>query len=213
MRLDDNGVQVVSECSCMVKRRCISNAQNSGMGALLECTFDNFQCAARWRKSILSSVKSYVEQHKANWLAMLGQSGSGKTHLCSAVANTFLSQGFQVVYMQWVVDVKELKRFAMDDTEYARLFYKYAYAQVLYIDDLFKGKYTEADVTIAFEIINYRDNQGKLTIISSEKYIDELLDIDVALAGRIKKRCDNFVINISRDESRNYRLWGDADDR
>ena len=93
-------------------------------------------------------------------------------------------------------------------------------AEVLYIDDLFKGgrdmdgNYkppTPADINAAFEIINYRYNSPDLiTIISSERILAELNDIDEAIAGRIaeKSKPNGYCINLKRDAEKNWRMKG-----
>lgn len=54
---------------------------------------------------------------------------------------------------------------------------------VFYIDDFIKETVTDADINIAFELLNARYNDHeKLTIISTEKSIDE------ALGSRIYER-------------------------
>ena len=70
---------------------------------------------------------------------------------------------------------------------YSRLLTPFKTVPVLYIDDLFKteaGKLpTTADVNIAFEIINHRYiNPDYITVISTEKTMDELIAIDEAVA-------------------------------
>ena len=103
----------------------------------------------------------------------------------------------------------------MDSEPRAEMVERFKKAHVLYIDDLFKtgknrdgivGRPTEADVTMAFEIIIYRyNNPDTLTIISSEWTQDDLLDIDEAVGGRIFERAGASGISIAKDRSRNYR--------
>lgn len=201
----------VKECECKVKRECIQNARRSGMGGtMLAKSFENFETDKPWQRSIHDKVKGYAEKVVAGsngWLAVLGQSGIGKSHLCLAAANLFLEKGARVVYMTWNDSVKEMKRNATDDEKYSALFDRYATAEVLYIDDLFKGKVTETDVTIAFEIINRRYMDEKLiTIISSELLLNDLLGIDEAVAGRILERAGNDIVQIKKDPAKNYRV-------
>jgi DNA replication protein DnaC len=82
---------------------------------------------------------------------------------------------------------------------------------VLYIDDFFKtesGKLpTTAEINIAFEILNFRYNNPDLvTIISSEKGMSELLEIDEATGSRIFERSKDYSISIAKDKNKNYRL-------
>lgn len=79
-------------------------------------------------------------------------------------------------------------------------------ADVLYIDDFFKGKISETDKTLAFDIINYRYNNSLVTIISSELLLQELIDVDAAIAGRIKQMSADYIVQIAYDDERNYRL-------
>lgn len=200
----------VKDCKCKAKRECVQHARESGMGGtMLQKSFENFDVSKPWQKSFCDKVKTYAEKVVAGdngWLAVLGQSGIGKSHLCLAAANMFLDKSARVIYMTWNNAVKEMKRNATDDEKYSTLFDRYATADVLYIDDLFKGKVTETDVTIAFELINRRYlDETLVTIISSELLLSDLLKIDEAIAGRIMERAGDNIIQIKKDPSKNYR--------
>ena len=86
----------------------------------------------------------------------------------------------------------------------------YKRTDCLYIDDLFKTKkgasVTPADVNLAFEILNYRYINDMLTIISSEKTLREILDIDEAVGSRIYEMAQGYILNISADPAKNYRM-------
>lgn len=86
---------------------------------------------------------------------------------------------------------------------------------VLYIDDLFKtggdrstdkATPTPADINLAFEIINSRYIKNSITIISSERSLEEITSISEAIGGRINERCGDYRINIAKDKNKNYRL-------
>jgi DNA replication protein DnaC len=78
--------------------------------------------------------------------------------------------------------------------------------QVLYIDDFFKGKITEADINAMFELLNYRYINRLQTIISSELMFDAIMNVDQAIAGRIKQQAGEFLIQITKDNGKNFRL-------
>lgn len=204
--ITDEGEEYSRECSCIPKRRSIRYARESGLGELLQKRIEEFTVTQAWQNQMLNFTRQYIASEKNNWFCALGQSGCGKTHLCSAVANVFLHLGKQTVYMVWNLAAKELKQLSMD-SEYTKVFERYASAQVLYIDDFLKGKITEADLNLAFELINARYNQKELiTIISSEMLLTELAGKDAAIAGRIKERCGPYVIQIGRDPKKNFRF-------
>ena len=76
------------------------------------------------------------------------------------------------------------------------------------IDDLLKGKNSEADVNILFEIINHRYFKNMPMVISTEKGIDELLDFDEGTMSRVIEMARGHQIEIVGREY-NYRLYGE----
>jgi DNA replication protein DnaC len=156
---------------------------------------------------------AYAE-HPEGWLLFCGQPGSGKTHLCTAIARHRLLAGDEVRYMAWRDKVTEIKALSLDNDRRAELLQLYKTVQILYIDDLFKigraadgtATPTAADVGIAFEILNARYINHLTTIISTEKTPQELVEIDEATGSRIIEMAGGNVYAISRNTSRNYRL-------
>jgi DNA replication protein DnaC len=204
-----------TDCKCAEIRRSILRMKRSGLKDIIkDYTFDKFLDTEPWQKAIKEAAMEYAENPEG-WFALCGQSGSGKTHLCTAICREFLLSGKKVVYMLWRDEIVRIKEAAQSgDSSLQEILEKYKTADVLYIDDLFKtgkDKFNEvvkpsvADINYAFEIINYRYNNPKLmTIISSELSEEELLDIDEAIGGRIYERAKTFTIAKSRD--RNYRI-------
>lgn len=204
----------IRECTCMDVRRSIQRMKKSGLKNIIkDYTFDKFEASEGWQKTIKDAALAYAA-NPSGWFFIGGQSGSGKSHICTAICREFLLGGKTVRYMLWRDDIVKIKAVANDAEEYGRLIDPFKKTPVLYIDDLFKtGKGadgykqqpTAADVNVAFEIINYRYNNPQLlTLISSECTADDLLQIDEATAGRILERAKVFSLN--PDMKRNYRL-------
>jgi DNA replication protein DnaC len=107
--------------------------------------------------------------------------------------------------MQYREAITALKQNMLDEYYYQREISKYKNATVLLIDDLFKGKITETDINIMFEIINYRYLKGSPMIVSSEYTSDKLLNIDEAIGSRIIEQCDGRMIEFI-GKSFNHRL-------
>jgi DNA replication protein DnaC len=203
------------DCKCAEIRRSIMRMKRSGLKDIIkDYTFDKFEDTEPWQKAIKEAAMAYAENPEG-WFALCAQSGSGKTHLCTAICREFLLAGRKVVYMLWRDEIVRIKEAAKgDDSSLQDILEKYKSADVLYIDDLFKTgkdkfdavvKPSVADINYAFEIINFRYNNPKLlTIVSSELSEEELLDIDEAIGGRIYERAKTFTIAKSRD--RNYRI-------
>lgn len=203
-----------TECKCAEIRNSIMRMKRSGLKDIIkDYTFDKFEDPEPWQKAIKSAAVEYAKNPEG-WFFLGGQSGAGKTHLCTAICREFLLAGKRVKYMLWRDDIVRIKGAVTDSEEYSKIIDEYKRIDVLYIDDLFKTgkaadnsvqKPTGADINVAFEIINFRyNNPSLLTIISSELTEDDLIDIDEAIGGRIYERSKAFTIGKSRD--RNYRI-------
>lgn len=213
-REDGTFYQTCVECKCAEVRRSIMRMKRSGLKDIIkDYTFDKYDDSEPWQRTIKAAAMEYAKNPEG-WFFLGGQSGAGKTHLCTAICREFLLAGKRVHYMLWRDDIVKIKGAVTDSEEYSSLIDKYKKVDVLYIDDLFKtGKNqnqskqmpTSADVNVAFEIINYRyNNPSLLTIISSELTEPEMLDIDEAVAGRIFERAKS--ISIAKNRDRNYRI-------
>ncbi len=212
----EDGSIFTQECDCMRIRRCIWKMEDSGLkNVIREKTFDTYQDAEPWQAAIKRGARAYADKPEG-WLLLCGQSGSGKTHLCTAVCRHRLLAGDEVRYMPWRDDIAALKSMSLDSERRQQTIDGLKKAQILYIDDLYKvgraadgsSNPTGADVSLAFELLNYRYNNRLSTIISTEKTPEELLQIDEAAGGRIMEMAKGQIYSIKRDTSRNYRLRG-----
>lgn len=207
---------VSRDCKCAEIRRTIKRMEKSGLKNIIrDYTFSKYDDTEDWQKTIKAAAMEYAK-NPSGWFFIGGQTGAGKTHICTAICREFLLSGKSVKYMLWRDDIVKIKGCANDAQAYSKLIDEYKRVEVLYIDDLFKtGKGpdgnkqqpTGADVNAAFEILNYRYNDPKLvTIISSECTVNDILDIDEAVGGRIFEKAKVFSLN--RDRKKNYRLRG-----
>lgn len=205
MIMHDDGS--ISMCSCQRVRESLRRLRELGLAAAADrLTFDRFRACEPWQQTMLSRAQSFAESDVPGWLFLGGQSGCGKTHLCTASAVRLLHRGFPLHYMRWMNDSARLKALALDAAR-DRMMTQLIAAPVLYIDDLFKSPPTQADLHIAFELLDARYcDPSKRTIISSERTLDDLMRIDEAIAGRILERCgDDFLLSIPRSAPRNFR--------
>lgn len=95
----------------------------------------------------------------------------------------------------WREMAPKLKALVNERELYEAKMDKFKEADVLYIDDFFKGNITAADINLAFELLNSRYNsRSKITIISTERTVEDLIEIDEALGSRIYERSKGFYI-------------------
>ena len=210
-KVDDHDSIVYALCHCKKTRATLKRAKESGLNDILtEYTFDKYVASDEWQKHVKTTAQTFCKDEDAHWFYIGGQVGSGKTHICTAISAHYIKSGKEVKYMLWSEESKKLKSL-VNDIGYQDEIAIYKNADVLYIDDFLKVRNgetpTNGDINLAFEIINHRLlSKDKITIISSEKTLDELLDYDEATMSRISTKSGHYKLNISKDRSKNYRL-------
>ena len=199
-----DGVEIMVRCECLKKREALKRLQESGISNLIKTkTFTSFETVEPYQMQIKETAAEFLNNYKNNWYFIGGQNGCGKTHICIAISGQLLKLGEAVRYMLWLEEAPILKA-KVNESDYKELISVYQKADVLYIDDLFKGGASEADIRLAFQIIDYRYRNSMCTIISSEHMLNELYKIDRAIGGRIREKA--IKINIQKDEKKDYRL-------
>lgn len=203
----------VRRCECWKVRASINRMRRSGLENSLHKLKD-FEVTEDWQKNMLDTATAYINADHSNGetLFLGGAVGCGKTFIGSAVCRELLHRGHEVIYMPWVNEAQRLKALSNDET-LADEIATYSRAEYLYIDDIFKplpGQTapTSADVRLAYDIINYRYINKLPMILSCEKYIMELIELDEATISRVYELAKGFIVNVSRAPGRNYRIKG-----
>lgn len=212
------GYIVAEDCTCQEIRRSIRREKDSGLDDLLKTkTFSTYQTPQPWQQQAKALAQAYAEK-TVGWFVAAGVSGSGKTHLCTAICGALLSQGKRVQYRAWRNTAREIKGAALDSQERKRLVEPLLSADVLYFDDFLKTsghRPTDADVELAFDLLNGRYLRKATTILSTEWSVRDLLDLDGALGSRIFEMTNNGerFLEISPGDGRNWRLTSHTDER
>ena len=206
---------VAVPCECREIRIAEDILKQSGISeAFRKKTFDSFNYSydiqtidAYSKASEYYSNFNRIGKSRKNSIMFLGQVGSGKTHLSLAIANKLMDDGVGVVYMSYRDVIMRFKQNIMNEEEYVKLMNIYKKAKVLLIDDLFKGSVTKSDVNIVFEIINFRYFNNLPMIVSCEKCVEELLDIDEAIGSRLIEISKDYLVKM-KGRKLNYRVYG-----
>lgn len=210
----EDGELVAVECGCRKRRIARLRLENSGIPeGMLKIGFREFDCShSGVLENALKKAMLYyqdfqlAEKTRHNSLLLYGQSGAGKTHLGMSVCNNLLNNfEVSVVYMAYRNAITRIKQVIMDREDYYRAIGPYCNARLLYIDDLLKGKTTDADLNILYEIINYRYINNGPIVVSTEKTPEQLLDLDEAIGGRIMEMCRGNMVCL-KGHDLNYRM-------
>ena len=209
---------VMAECDCMKRRRSWQRLQKSGLAESINVlTFEAFKTEKDWQERMKKKAVEFSKGNGGSWFYVGGAVGCGKTHICTAICGELLRQNQSVKYMCWAEESVKLKGKVNDDN-YGDLISIYKDCDVLYIDDFFKVARnsrsiaipSDADIKLAYQIINFRYISKKKTVISSEWMIDELMGMDEATGSRIYEMSKGSTCQINRDKDRNYRYQPEA---
>ena len=210
-----DGEPVAFPCKCRGPRDSIKRMKRSGLESTIRgCTFASFQTAEPWQRHMADVARDYVREPQG-WFYIGGQVGCGKSHLCTAMVRELLLAGMEARYFPWRDGVARLKG-QLNTEEYDQAMRDLKSVKVLYVDDLFKGgsadgKPSQADVNIAFELLNHRYlDRGLITILSSELTVEDLMRLDEAVGSRVYERSKGHYLAIDRDPAKNWRMKGAA---
>ena len=190
------------ECECMPHRRAIRAMKDSGLADhMRRFSYENYETPTDETKKAKQKAQLFLRSNASGFL-ISGQSGSGKTHLCTAMCHDFVTQGYKLHYMKWREEAPELKGLQSEPGVRNKI-NSLINVPVLYIDDFFKGNTTPADVDLAFLIINGRYiRPDSKTIISTELPPIKLVELDEAVGGRILEMSKGFVIEAPHENWR-----------
>lgn len=212
IRVIENGVEMRYACKCHFIRQNMRRLRVRGLGELSQhCTFQSFTTNEPWQRNAKEAAIRYEKSDLSRWFFISGQSGSGKTHLCTAIAGSLITKGHDVQVYRWVEFAAKAKSVIGDSTAYANLVQPVKDCEILYLDDFLKVQNgqapTAADIRLAFEILDARYcSPKKAVILSSEFSWERMNQFDAAVAGRIHERSESFMIQLQYAEGRNYRL-------
>lgn len=212
-RKDKAGNTYMGRCTCWGREESKRLMRLSGISPEFQGKgFENFhtgqeQQLINAKNKALGYLESFekCEKTRHNSIMFCGQVGAGKTHLGIAICNRLMARNIAVYYMAYRNAVTRIKQVMTDEAAYNRGLRPYMHARVLYIDDLLKGRVTESDVNILYEIVNYRYMNNLPLIISTEKLIWGLIEFDEAIGSRIVEMCRGNIIQL-HGKDLNYRM-------
>ena len=193
------------------------NIASSGIGNLItKQSFDNFDL--EWYRNndevykrmsaTLEAAKKYVEDFpsKMGNLLILGNTGTGKTHISTSIAREIIAKGFSVLYdsAENILLDFEADKFKSGYGPHDSKSEKYMECELLIIDDLGTEFASQFSTVSLLNLINTRQNKGLATIISTNLGAEELAG---RYDGRIYSRIAGSDYQILMFCGRDHRLY------
>ncbi|MBQ8584569.1 MAG: ATP-binding protein [Clostridia bacterium] len=205
-------------CHCLREELIRATIVSSGIGKLIERqSFENFDL--NWYKdnpdayarmaANLSVAKSYVKNFpkKKDNLLLIGKTGTGKTHVSTAIAREIISMGYDVVYDSThniITDFEADKFRSGYGAGYQPKSEKYLECDLLIIDDLGTEFSSQFTVSCLYNLLNTRLNRGLATIISTNLSADELArKYEDRIYSRIVGTDSRVLVFVGRDHRLN----------
>jgi len=129
------------------------------------------------------------------WIVLMGEHGTGKTHLAAAIANNRASAGYEVMFVP-VPDLLDHLRATFSPSSnvpYDRRFEQIRATPLLVLDDLGTQASTPWAQEKLFQLLNHRYNAALPTVITTNL---ELKDLDARLRSRMidTRLCTAYAI-------------------
>ena len=214
-RCSDSGYVGTQMCQCFRELLITENIKSSGIGKLIEKqSFDNFDLSKykgnkenyERMKENLAVAREFAKSPATpcSTLLFIGDTGTGKTHLSTAIAKEVIERGLEVIYdsAQNIIADFEADRFKSGYGPYEPRADKYLECDLLIIDDLGTEFVNQFTVSCLYNLINTRQNKGLATLISTNLKPRELVS---KYEDRIYSRlvgCDSKILVFSGPDAR-----------
>jgi DNA replication protein DnaC len=147
-----------------------------------EKSFEDYRSVTAQQRKALAICRDYAENFKANFnsgrcLLLLGNVGTGKTHLAAAIANHIMRNTQAAVVYRTVSGILQHVKGSFDRSSTyseAEAFSSYVDPHLLIIDEVGATKPTEFELATLFTIVNSRYEQELPTLVISNLSAKEL---------------------------------------
>ncbi len=178
------------------KAEIASSFRNSGIPPRYTTrTIDNFKAVTEQQQKTLLTVKNYIDNfdyviEKGTSMIMTGGVGTGKTHLASAIAHSFIEKNKTVAFMTisamfrkiretYRVNSRKTEQEVIDDLREVDL---------LILDEIGLQKGSDSEEYLLFEVLNERYGYFKPTIIISNLGVTDIKRyIGIRVMDRLKE--------------------------
>jgi DNA replication protein DnaC len=173
--VERDGISGAERCDCFQEERVRRLKENAGIPPLYQNAYlDTFQDLGnadliRVKNEVGNYARDYPFALRKPGLLLIGESGTGKTHLAVAALRTLIERGHEGLFCDYQ-NLLDRIRSGYDASSGAsdREAYRSALdAEILLLDDLGAHRVTDWVEDTVTSIVTYRCNQGKALIVTT----------------------------------------------
>ena len=196
---------LLAECDDRERRRSTRRAKAAGFPREKWIADFDFDANPAINPATIHTLTTCVWVKAGDPLCLIGDSGTGKTHLLIALGTAAAQQGYRVRYTLATKLVNELVE-AADERQLAKTIARYGRVDLLCIDELGYMELDRRGAELLFQVLTEREETASVAIASNESFSRWTKTFtDPRLCAAIVDRL-TFAGNIIETGTNSYRL-------
>lgn len=160
---------LMAECDDRARRRSERRIKAAGFPRQKALRDFDFDANPNIDPATIHTLASCEWIRKGEPLCLIGDSGTGKSHLLIALGTEAAMAGFQVRYVLAAKLVNELVE-AADDRQLTKTIARYGRVDLLAIDELGYMELDRRGAELLFQVLTEREEKASVTIASNESF-------------------------------------------
>lgn len=160
---------LMAECEDRQRRRSERRIKAAGFPREKWLTDFNFEANANVEPALIQTLAKCEWIREGNPLCLIGDSGTGKSHLLIALGAEAAMAGYRVKYVLAASLVNELVE-AAEDLVLGKTIARYGRYDLLCLDELGYMKLDEHGANLLFQVLTEREERASVAIASNESF-------------------------------------------
>jgi DNA replication protein DnaC len=160
---------VIAECDDRARRRAERRIRDAGFPRPKRLEEFSFDANPAINPAVIGQLASCAWVKAGHPLCLIGDSGTGKTHLLIALGTLAAEAGYRVRYTLASKLVNELVE-AADDKQLTKLINRYGRVDLILVDELGYLQLDRRGAELLFQVLTEREERSAIAIASNEPF-------------------------------------------